>query len=45
MIKTVSLNLAKQLKEAGFPQETYLYWRFAGNLGFLYRTLLQAIVR
>jgi len=34
MIKTVSLELSKQLKETGFPQETYLYWRLAGNLGW-----------
>jgi hypothetical protein len=30
MIKTVSLELAKELKEAGFPQETDLFWASTG---------------
>lgn len=25
-MKTVSLELSKQLKEAGYPQESYFYW-------------------
>lgn len=35
-MKTVSLELAKQLKEAGFPQESYFYWVLEDHIGEKY---------
>lgn len=34
MLKTVSLETSKLLKEAGYPQQSYFHWRKAGNLGW-----------